>query len=79
MVEAPCTAFSWARSADEGAGDPADVDAAVLVEALVLDRDHRVLDDRGIWPGLSRMRFCSRERGQRPAPVVDEVRSCSRC
>ena len=28
-------------------GDPAQVDAAVVVEALVLDRDHRLLDDRG--------------------------------
>ena len=30
--------------ADQGAGDAAQVDAVVFVEAGVLDRDHRVLD-----------------------------------
>ena len=31
---------------DERSRDAADVDAAVGLEALVLDRDHRLLDDR---------------------------------
>ena len=43
---------------DERPGDPADVHAAVGVEALVLDRDRRLLDACGIWAGVTITRFC---------------------
>ena len=43
---------------EQGAGDPAQVDAAVVVEALVLDRHHRLLDDRGDLAGVRITRFC---------------------
>ena len=45
IVEAPCTAAFVRDVLDERAQDAADVDAAVGLEALVLDRDHRLLDD----------------------------------
>ena len=42
---------------DQGAADALEVDAAVLVEARVLDRDHGVLDVGGDLPELSRILF----------------------
>ncbi len=46
IVEAPWRLPLWTDVLDERAGDAANVDAAVGLEALVLDRDHRLLDDR---------------------------------
>ena len=42
IVEPPSTGFARFEVLDRGAQDPLRVDAAVLVEALVLDRDRRV-------------------------------------
>ena len=46
IVEAPWTAPPEVTSSNGGAGDAAEVDAAVGVEAAVLDRDDRVLHRR---------------------------------
>ena len=46
IVEPPSTMLFWRTSCQSGAGDAADVDAVVLEEALVLDRDDRLAHDR---------------------------------
>ena len=43
MVEPPCGRPELGEIGDEGANQPALVDALVLVEALVLGRDERLL------------------------------------
>ena len=60
---------------DEGACDPADVDAAVGPEALVLDRDHRVLDDRWDLRGRDDYTVLFAEHADRMAEVVQQHRA----
>ena len=50
IVEAPCSVAPCETSASAGAHDRRGVDAVVVVEALVLDRDRGVLGrSSGIW------------------------------
>ena len=52
IVEAPCCGRAGDDVVDDRAGDALEVDAAVLVEALVLDRDRRLLHHRRDLVGL---------------------------
>ena len=57
---------------DERAGDPADVDAAVRLKALVLDRDHRLLDDRGDLRGRHDHPVLLADYPDRVAEIVEQ-------
>ncbi len=59
---------------DEGARDAADVDAAVAAKALVLDRDHRVLDDLRDLTGGQEDLVLAAQHPQRAAEVVEQHR-----
>ena len=52
IVEAPWVDPPGIRSGQSGSADSLEVDAAVLVEALVLDRDHGLLHVGGDVLGL---------------------------
>ena len=60
---------------DEGAGDAADVDAAVRVEALVLDRDHGLLGDAGDLIGGHDHAVLLAEDADRLAEIVEQDRA----
>ena len=60
---------------DERARDPADVDAALGLEALVLDRDHRLLDDLGDLRGRDDHPVLLAEHADRVAEVVEQFRA----
>ena len=60
--------------ADEGATDPAEVDAVVLVEAGVLNRDHRVLDvGRDLCRAEEDFVLVAGQRPDRFAVVVEDL------
>ena len=76
IVEPPCTTAWFWTSAHERAPDRPQVDAAVLVEALVLDGDDRLLHDRGDLLGLDDdPALAAAQHGQQLAPCG---RRCSR-
>ena len=50
----------------------------LVVEALVLDRDHRLLDDRGDLAGVTITRFCWLSDADRVAEIVGEDRALAR-
>ncbi len=62
---------------DQGAADALEVDAAVLVEARVLDRDHRVLDVGGDLPGAEQDFVLVAGQGPERDPVGVDRSRCS--
>jgi hypothetical protein len=63
-----------AEVTDQGAGDAAQVDAVVFVEAGVLDRDHRILDVGGDLRGVEEdFVLVGAERADHPAAGVDHL------
>ena len=75
IVEAPCTVPLCADVLDERARDAADVDAAVGLKALVLDRDHRLLDDRRDLRGRDDHAVLLADDAERVAEVVEQDRA----
>ena len=77
IVEPPCTTLLLPDVRPDGAQDPAEVDAAVLVEPPVLDRDDRVLHPAGDLVGLDQDAALAAAQSRR-GRSCRRTRRCSR-